>query len=82
MISRTFFFNTINYKPVIFFFECYLHKLVGLLSVEAVGETQHIGAPGLFSSLMSLLKPEWIWSIETLGTGVPQCVGGLVKLRT
>ncbi len=41
MISRTLFFNTIS-KPVIIFFESYLHKLVGLLSVEAVGETQHI----------------------------------------
>ncbi len=28
--------------PWITFFESYLHKLVGLLSVEAVGETQHI----------------------------------------
>ncbi len=27
--------------PIIWF-ESYLHKLVGLLSVEAVGETQHI----------------------------------------
>ncbi len=29
-------------KPCIICFESYLHKLVGLLSVEAVGETQHI----------------------------------------
>ncbi len=41
MISRTLFFNTIS-KPVIICYESYLHKLVGLLSVEAVGETQHI----------------------------------------
>ncbi len=75
--------------PIIWF-ESYLHKLVGLLSVEAVGETQHIRGSWfvqftheLVEAGMDLVLSLYCWStflfVSTMSHLIPKAISTTVE---